>query len=159
MPPPKTPTHLRAVKGFPDKRPVNHDEPMPKNGFHQPPEYFTDEEKGWYMDMCQELNRWGVITELDSRAAEMLTVAYSEFRVARREVEANGSLTYIELGAQGQEKLKPHPAVGIADAAWKKFRAMATEFGMTPASRSKVNSVKKEEDTSATDDLLNRKRK
>lgn len=159
MPPPRKPSHLRAVEGNPSHaRPVNHDEPMPTKGFHQPPEYFTEQEKEWYMDMCQELNRWGVITELDSRAAEMLTVAYSEYREAREEVKANGSLTYTEVGAMGQEKLKPHPAVGIADAAWKKFRAMATEFGMTPASRSKVNAVQAE-GSSASDDLLNRKRK
>ncbi len=34
--------------------------------------------------------------------------------------------------------IKPHPAAVMKADAWKRIRAMLSEFGMTPASRSKV---------------------
>ncbi|MGV3983297.1 phage terminase small subunit P27 family, partial [Citrobacter freundii] len=44
---------------------------------------------------------------------------------------------------EGKEReirmIKPHPAAMMKADAWKRLRAMLGEFGMTPASRSKVS--------------------
>jgi P27 family predicted phage terminase small subunit len=157
MPPPKKPTHLRAVEGFPDKRPINKNEPMPTKGYHQAPAHFSEKAKAYYNEMCQELNRWGVITELDSRAAEMLIEAYVEYRELSDDIAVNG-LNYWVEGTNGQNLLKANPSVAARASAWNRVRAMLTEFGMTPASRSKVN-AQKENDEDIVDDLLGRKRK
>lgn len=160
MPPPRKPTHLRAIEGNPSHaRPVNHDEPMPTKGYPPAPSYFSAEEVRWYNDMCEELNRWGVITVLDAKAMEMMTLAYSEFRQADKEIRDHGSLTVEGHGSTGQVVMKSHPAIAIRDGAWKKFRAMATEFGMTPASRSKVAASKQEDEDAVSDLLGKRKRK
>ena len=159
MPPPRKPSHLRAVEGNPSHaRPENKDEPIPAKGYPDAPSYFSEQESAWYKEMCAELHRWGVITVLDARAMEMMTKSYSEFRQADEEIRANGSLTISTLGSTGQEVLKSHPSITVRDSAWKKFRAMATEFGMTPASRSKIVATK-QGDADVVDDLLNRKRK
>lgn len=159
MPPPRTPSHLRAVQGNPSHaRPENKAEPMPSKGYPDAPEYFNADEIKWYEDMCSELHRWGVITILDAKAMEMMTKSYSEFRQADKELRDHGSLTVSMMGSTGQEVLKSHPSIAVRDSAWKKFRAMATEFGMTPASRSKIVANKQDE-ADAVDDMLNRKRK
>lgn len=158
MPPPKKPTHLRAVEGFPDKRPVNQNEPMPDKGFHPAPDYFTDQEKDWYNDMCRELVKFGVMTLIDSRAVEMMTSAYSEYRSLRECVQADG-YTMTTTTMNGEPTVKANPAVAMMSDAWRRFRGMATEFGMTPASRSKVNSTTATNGESAIDDLIGRNRK
>ena len=108
--PPKTPSHLRLVRGNPSKRPINKDEPKPPKGVPPTPKHFDKQGKYWFKRLGDQLAGIGVLTELDGKALEMLVDAYVESREARKEV-----------------------------------RGWLQEFGMTPASRSKV-SVRKSED-------------
>jgi P27 family predicted phage terminase small subunit len=160
MPPPRKPSHLRAVEGNPSHaRPVNHDEPTPPNGYHQPPEHFSEKAKAYYNDMCQELDRYGIITETDSRAAEMLIEAYVEYRELSDDIARNG-LNYWVEGTNGQQLLKANPSVAARASAWNRVRAMLTEFGMTPASRSKIVAKKSDDnEDSITDDIMATTRK
>lgn len=155
--PPRKPSHLKAVEGNAGKRPINHSEPKPKSGYVPPPDYFSLEEDDWYKEIGDHLSKAGIITELDSKALEMLTLAYSDYREARELVKEHGVM-YQTISMTGAKVWKANPAVNAASDAWKRFRAMATEFGMTPASRTKVEVVGKSEDD-VIDDLLNRKSK
>lgn len=158
MPPPRKPSHLRAVEGNPShSRPINHMEPKPDSGFLPAPDYFTAKEKIWYNEMCEQLVKFGVMSVMDSKAVEMMVSAYSTYRKAKDELDEHGSNTYKTLNSSGGITIKAHPSVAIASDAWRRFRSMATEFGLTPASRSKVVASEKNEDD-IVDDLLNRKR-
>lgn len=159
MPPPRKPSHLRAVEGNPSHaRPINHDEPMPTKGFYPAPDYFSEQEKKWYEDMCNELTKWGVITVMDSRAVEMMITAYSEYRQLREEVAIEG-YTIKTQNMHGELTTKANPAVSMMSDAWRRFRGMATEFGMTPASRSKVTAKTDEKEDDIIGDIMDRKRK
>ncbi len=46
--PPKTPTHLRLVKGNPSKRAINKNEPKPPSGVPPTPKYFDKQGKYWF---------------------------------------------------------------------------------------------------------------
>ena len=148
MAPPKKPTHLRAVQGFPDHRPVNKKEPMPEAGFKPAPDYFSDEAKSWYNDLVRDLQRMGVMTVVDSRAAELLISAYAEYRELTELIERDG-YTYWAKSATGDQLLKGNPAVNQRASAWNRVRGMLQEFGLTPAARSKVES-----NTPSDDDIL-----
>ncbi|MEM8438009.1 phage terminase small subunit P27 family, partial [Morganella morganii] len=46
--PPKTPSHLRLVRGNPSKRPINKKEPKPPSGVPPTPKHFTRQGKYWF---------------------------------------------------------------------------------------------------------------
>ena len=119
--PPKTPTHLRLVRGNPSKRPINENEPKPPSGVPPTPKHFDKQGKYWFKRMADELDAIGVMSQLDARALEVEGYTY------RTETQS------------GDVLIKAHPAAIMKADAWKRLRAMLGEFGMTPASRSKVN--------------------
>ncbi|EBY3543669.1 phage terminase small subunit P27 family [Salmonella enterica subsp. enterica serovar Corvallis] len=144
--PPKTPTHLRLVRGNPSKRSINKNEPQPPKGVPPVPKHFDKQGKYWFKRMAEELDAIGVISQLDARALELLVEAYTEYRHHCETLDREG-YTYAvysdEDTDEGEEReirmIKPHPAAMMKADAWKRLRAMLGEFGMTPASRAKVS--------------------
>ncbi len=136
--PPKTPTHLRLVRGNPSKRPINNNEPKPPKGVPPVPKHFDKQGKYWFKRMAEELDAIGVISQLDGRALELLVEAYTEYRHHCDTLEVEG-YTYRTETQTGDVMIKAHPAAIMKADAWKRLRAMLSEFGMTPASRSKVS--------------------
>lgn len=49
--------------------------------------------------------------------------------------------TYRTETQNGDVLIKAHPAAAMKADAWKRIRAMLAEFGMSPASRAKVNTA------------------
>lgn len=88
--------------------------------------------------MADELDAIGVMSQLDARALELLVEAYTEYRHHCDTLEVEG-YTYRTKTQSGDVLIKAHPAAIMKADAWKRLRAMLGEFGMTPASRSKVN--------------------
>ncbi|MDM4234533.1 phage terminase small subunit P27 family, partial [Klebsiella oxytoca] len=66
--PPKTPTHLRLVRGNPSKRAINKNEPEPPKGVPPTPKHFDKQGKYWFKRMAEELDAIGVMSQLDARA-------------------------------------------------------------------------------------------
>ncbi len=75
---------------------------------------------------------------LDAMALELLVGAYIEWRRHRDVIEQEGE-SYKTTSADGSVMIRPHPQVAMMADAWKRICRMQAEFGMTPASRSKVN--------------------
>lgn len=135
--PPKTPTHLRLVKGNPSKRPINKNEPKPPKGVPSTPKHFNKQERYWFKVLGERLDGMGVITSLDGMALELLVGAYIEWRRHRDVIDQEGD-SYKTTSADGSVMIRPHPQVAMMADAWKRVCKMQAEFGMTPASRSKV---------------------
>ncbi|KAA1140634.1 phage terminase small subunit P27 family [Citrobacter portucalensis] len=150
--PPKTPTHLRLVRGNPSKRPINKNEPQPPKGVPPVPKHFDKQGKYWFKRMAEELDAIGVISQLDARALELLVEAYTEYRHHCETLDREGYTyaVYSDDADEGKEReirmIKPHPAAMMKADAWKRLRAMLAEFGMTPSSRSKVSKDKPDDD-------------
>ncbi|WP_380177808.1 phage terminase small subunit P27 family [Kalamiella sp. sgz302252] len=144
--PPKTPSHLVLVRGNPSKRPVNQNEPKPEKGVPNTPKHLDKMGKYWFQQIAQELDGIGVLTQLDGKALELLIEAYTEYRRHCETLDREGYTYAIyseEEPDEGKERaikfIKAHPAAAMKADVWKRIRAMLSEFGMTPASRSKVN--------------------
>ena len=75
----------------------------------------------------------------DSLALELLVDAYSEYRGAREVIMAHGP-TYETKGRHGLQ-VKKRPEVSVAADAWNRIAKMLPEFGLTPSSRTRVESL------------------
>ncbi|CAI2424407.1 Phage terminase, small subunit [Serratia fonticola] len=134
--PPKTPTHLRLVRGNPSKRAINKNEPKPPTGVPPTPKHFDKQGKYWFKRMAEELDALGVMSQLDARALELLVEAYTEYRHHCEVLDQEGYSYKTDEGL-----VKPHPQAAMKADVWKRMRGMLGEFGMTPSSRSKVNTT------------------
>ena len=67
------------MKGNPSKRPINKNEPKPRQG-SPIPKHFDKQGKYWFKRIGDELDAVGVLTTLDAKALELLIEAYVEYR-------------------------------------------------------------------------------
>ena len=66
-----------------------------------------------------------------------LAMAYQEWYSAELKLMKEGRI-YETFASNGAKVLKPHPAAAQSADAWRRIRMMLIEFGLTPASRSKL---------------------
>ncbi len=140
--PPK-PTALKLVQGNPGKRAPNKNEPKPKALRPKVPAYLNPKAKTAFKNVSDLLEDMGVLTIADGMALEMMCNAYAEWRDLRKVIDKEGS-TYKTLGTSGDEVIKARPEVAMASDAWKRVKSMAAEFGLTAASRTKIQITEKE---------------
>jgi len=134
------PTKLRLLRGNPGKRPVNEAEPQPRAVAPEPPAFLKREALEQWRYIAPELERLGLLTIVDGAALAAYCQAYQRWIQAERNVNKNG----LVLGG-GTRYAQPNPAVGIAQKSMQLLRAFAAEFGLTPASRSRISVSKKPE--------------
>lgn len=143
--PAKTPSHLALVKGNPSKRAINKSEPKPEKRVPPTPKHFTKQGKYWFKRIGEDLDRAGVLTTLDGKALEMLVEAYVDYRKTRDALASEGITKEIKT-TTGDVRVKPSEFLGECREARKEIWRGLEQFGMTPASRSKINIATPDED-------------
>ena len=94
-----------------------------------------------------------ILTQLDRGPLAMHCHAYQVFLDAREDVERDG---LIATGANGPIQ---NPAVRIMNQAWSDYMKSAGEFGFTPVSRCRVQSVGKPKEVDDLDAFIDRKKR
>ena len=111
------PTAIKKLEGNPGKRKLNTKEPIPAKGMPNCPEWLMPEAKKEWERRADLMNQRGVLTEVDMAAL----AAYCQ------------STFETDKGYQQQT-----PWVGIANTNQKLMLQAASEFGLTPSSRSRI---------------------
>ena len=124
------PTKLKILKGNPGKRPLNLDEPeLPATPTACPKDLKGDAKKEWER-LAESLVTAGVLTIGDLMTFREYCTLTGEVRAMERLVKRVGQATAHRLGyVNALLKLR------------KEWRAMATELGLTPSSRSRVKAA------------------
>jgi P27 family predicted phage terminase small subunit len=126
------PTPLKILKGTRKDR-VNAEEPMPPAALPECPECLDSFGRAEWGRIVPQLEAMGVLAEVDGAALALYCAAYSQWVQADMEIGIYGLL--VDTGMGG---VKANPAVAMARAARAQMHSLLTEFGATPASRSKV---------------------
>lgn len=125
-----TPTALKLVKGEQKSR-INDDEPQPDPSEPQCPSKNPKVQRMWDYTMAQ-LRKMRVVTMADRDPL----LAYCQIAVIHSEaceiVDREGVMLDTPNGGT------PHPAIRVARDAATQLRQYATEFGLTPASRTRI---------------------
>ncbi len=131
-PPPK-PTELRLVEGVPGHhRPISDREPKPSSEKRCPsaPAWLHREAKREWRRVAPELYQLGLLTRVDRAAFAGYCQLYSRWWEAERELRKLKGLTTDEG--------KPRPQIRIARESLEAMRRFCTEFGFTPAARTRI---------------------
>ena len=89
----------------------------------------------------------GLLTEGDRIALELLCQVYGRWVEAEVQVAKSGTI----LTSKRSGNLFQNPYLAVANRSWDQVRAMLSEFGLTPAERTRVQAIAgKEEDDLAS---------
>lgn len=154
------PTAIKQLEGNRGKRAINASEPTPERGEPAMPEDLLPVAQEEWRRIVPELLAIGVLTKIDQKALAGYCMAYARWRQAETDVAKYG-LTIEEPvinTVTGQQRrlrgryvvrLKANPAAAKSSDAMKLMKSFLVEFGMTPASRSRLSTVPNGKEKSA----------
>lgn len=131
------PTNLKLLRGNPGKRKLNDREPQPNPGKPRVPSHLDDEARREWHRMADKLLELGLLTEIDRAALAAYCVAWSRW------VDAENKVRQYGLVMLSPDKGWPiqSPYLAIANKAMEQMRALLVEFGMSPSSRSRIQTT------------------
>lgn len=127
------PTALKVLEGNPGKRKLNEHEPVPPKADTRYPNWLMPEAKKEWKRLASSLKAMGVLTAADLTAFVGYCQAYARWREAEEFITKHGSIFKTPSGYVQQV-----PQVSIAQQNLKIMQSFCTEFGLTPACRSRI---------------------
>ena len=127
------PTALKQLEGNPGKRPLNEHEPTPPKGTIRCPNWLEPEAKKEWKRLAPSLEAMGVLTTADLTAFAGYCQAYARWKEAEEFISQHGSIFQTPSGYVQQV-----PQVSIAQQNLKIMQSFCSDFGLTPATRSRI---------------------
>jgi len=122
--------------GNPGKRPLNQDEPKPRPRLPRSPAHLSDTAKAEWRRLGHILVAMGVMTEADGGALALLCTSWSRWLEAEEQLRRYGIVIKSPSGYPIQS-----PYLSIARQSMAELHSLLSEFGLTPAGRSRVTAV------------------
>ena len=138
-PPPK-PRALVVLEGNPGKRPLNPFEPQPRVKRPKCPAHLDDAAKREWRRLVPILERMRVLTEADEIPLANLCMQYATLVKAQQLLGKSGLLFKTKSGYVQQS-----PLVGIVSGCVEQINKLCREFGLTPASRTRIQVAPEQE--------------
>lgn len=157
------PTHLKLVKGNTRKDRTNQSEPKPPTGMPTRPAYLaSNPSRAAWARFSKILADMGVLTIADGDALGRMCEVYAQVQALQRDVNDLGHTYEAERRVDketgqpidGTGTIKARPEVAMLSDADRRLRAYLTDFGLTPASRSKVSAVPGDQAGKAKDEFF-----
>lgn len=133
------PTALKQLQGNPGKRKLNLNEPKPPEGRPEMPQGLTREAKQEWKRIVPMLEQMGILTVADGKALAAYCASYAAWMQAERHIAKFGIVLATVDEETGQSYVKANPAVRIRGDALRLMKSFLTDFGLTPASRSRLH--------------------
>ena len=136
----RKPTNLKVLHGNPGRRQLPKREPKPKAGIPKPPARIAGNPIALAVwdEFAAELDAMQVLTLADRAALAVLVSAYCDWLEADDAIEEHG-LTQTRTTKGGDSYAAPRPEVAIRSDAWKRYKSMLVEFGLTPSARTRIS--------------------
>lgn len=131
------PSHLKVLKGTDQPCRMNKDEPKPKADNIRMPDGLSDDAKKQWSKVSKQLKEAGIITNLDVHALALYCEAFARWKDANAKISKFGA---VIKSPKGYPMTSPY--FSISNKAFEQMKAILTEFGMTPSSRTRVASTK-----------------
>ena len=128
-----TPTAIKELEGNPGKRPLNSNEPKPVKKAPACPKWLEPEAKKEWRRLVKQMETLGILTQVDMAAFAGYCQAYARWKEAEEFITQHGSIVKTPSGYWQQV-----PQVSIAQTYLKIMNRFAEQFGLTPASRSRI---------------------
>ena len=142
------PTAIKVLEGNPGKRPLNENEPIPPKGDITCPDWLEPEAQREWARLAPALEAMGVLTTADLMAFAGYCQAYARWREAEEFISQHGVFFKTPSGYVQQV-----PQVSIAQQNLRIMQSFCSEFGLTPATRSRIIAANNSESTASDDPM------
>ena len=157
MPMPKKPTSLHLLHGNPSKiKDLGKNEPKPKPVAPKPPTWLDKEAKKEWKKIAPEMERLGLLTEIDQIAFANLCQEYSNLIKWQKVVSEHGA-TYEHTNVKGEKNIMTRPEAILLHKSKQLLKAYCAEFGMTASSRGRIQVPGQKDEEDEMETLLNKK--
>jgi P27 family predicted phage terminase small subunit len=136
------PTRLKVLTGNPGRRPLNINEPKPEAVVPECPVELGPVARREWDRLAGELAPLRLLTNLDRAALAAYCGAYGMWAEATEAIQKFGTMVKSPSGYPIQS-----PYVSIANRQAEIMMRIASEFGFTPASRSRISTPSADERT------------
>lgn len=148
MPRRPLPTKLKILKGTLKPGRMNKNEPEPPIEAPDCPAHLSEGASMEWQRIAPILEEMGLLSNIDRAALAGYCELWARWEKAEREIQAHGEVITTPNGT-----LQTSPWVSIAHRTLVELRRFAAEFGLSPASRSKVTATPKTEDKNEWDEF------
>jgi len=146
-----TPTALRVLRGNAGKRALPQGEPKPAPARPECPPQLQGEARQEWERVADELEPLGLLAKVDRAALALYCDAWGRWVEATEALRQYGLVIKSPSGYPMQS-----PYLAIASKAADQMRLLLGEFGMSPASRTRVQATQPDEDDEFTRVYLRR---
>jgi P27 family predicted phage terminase small subunit len=129
-----TPSRIKALTGNPGKRPLNAHELRPEPALPECPPELSPAGGREGERLSAELSKLHLVTNLDRGALATYCAAYGFWTEALEQIQKYGTMVKSPTGYPIQS-----PYLAIANRQAELMIRIASEFGFTPASRSRIS--------------------
>lgn len=143
------PTAVKQLTGNPGKRPLARREPKPKTAVKKPYGLGQGLQARFWDEHAPELERLQILTGVDAAAFRLMAEHYALAVRAAVELRGEDSLT-----VEGRDGPKKNPLVQVLRDQSAAFKSYATEFGMTPSARARLQLPEEAEQMSLAEMLF-----
>jgi len=131
---PRKPTILKVLEGNPGKRPLPENEPKPAPIAPKCPAHLDKQARREWKRVIALLEPLGLINKLNMAALAAYCQVYSRWIEAEKLIRKHGM---IVESPNGYPQLSPY--MTIANKSLNQMKSYMVEFGMTPASMSRID--------------------
>jgi P27 family predicted phage terminase small subunit len=123
------------LRGNPGQYPLNVDEPQPLmfSSVPEPPAFLSGYAREEWYRITPELHRMRLVTLVDINSLAAYCLAYERLRTAEELAKVRGLMVQTRGGP-----FRINPLIALAERAAAQMVKYAAEFGLTPASRSRI---------------------
>lgn len=132
------PTALKVIAGNPGRRLLNRREPVPERDVPTCPSHLLPAGKAEWKRIVHELYELGVISRLDRASLAAYCQAYGRWVEAERKLTETPAILKMPSGY-----IQQNPWLTIATKQMELVQRFAAELGMTPSSRSRVETIRR----------------
>ena len=136
------PNAIRELEGNAGHRPINKDEPKAPIGAPEMPRGMPKAARREWVRICADLLKLGVLTIVDGKGLYAYCLAYADCEAAEKQCHKAGMWTEEPIvnkdGNVVGYKNKQAPWFAIKYVALKTMKAFLIEYGLTPASRTRL---------------------
>ena len=140
MPTPPKPLKLHKSQGTYREYRHGGNNPDPKTGRPDAPEWLDEEERDEWDRATADLEAMGLLHRCDRALLVAWVEAWGEFVGAVKSLRTTPRVSVAQSGAEYQ-----NPMVGIKNQASKRMQTIATQFGLSPVARTRIQVAENKE--------------
>ncbi|RKF16913.1 phage terminase small subunit P27 family [Roseovarius spongiae] len=137
----RTPDQLKIIAGTARPDRMNPDAPDANIGTASAPEWLSERASELFAQLSATLLGMGIASPDDQAALAMLASRLEEVEICTAVIEGAGR-TYSTTATSGDKLIRARPEVAMRNEAMRHAQSLLSDFGLTPAARSKVSVAK-----------------